>query len=472
MSFERKLIILFSIILLSVFTIGIVIFSQRKTIHYTDYWVQHTHQELYVAQIILSGVQDIETSSEEYIITGDSNSLQPFVRSIEILNEQISNLEKLNYQHPSQKTRISLLRKLVNERINFSLETNKLRKQRKFTQTEQLEAFGKSNRLLTNIGKTIAAIQQEENNLLLRRQAALEKSFEAARSPFVFLGIVAILIIIIFLIIRHNNRVRQRAEEKLQQINDELTQSITLQKQQQEELINQAQKLEQLNNELKAFSYTVSHDLKNPLSVIKYTSDKIYKNYRASFSENDQKLFHAMVNQTAFMNDLITDLLQYAIADYNTEEKKDIDLNELVKEIIKKYESQSSIKILIKNTLPNIIFGRTHIMQVFENLISNAVKYMDKPSGVIEIGSEDAGNSWKFYVKDNGPGIEEKYLSKIFQPFQKAHTRSDVQGTGIGLSIIKKIIENAGGKVWIETETGIGSAFYFTIRKDTNQQEK
>ncbi len=251
---------------------------------------------------------------------------------------------------------------------------------------------------------------------------------------------------------------RKEIEEKLRKTNKELSQKT-------EELIKQSAKLEDLNKELKTFSYTVSHDLKNPLSVIKYTSDKIYKNYNTLFSENDRKLYDAMLNQTAFMNTLITDLLQYALVGYNTEETTEVDLNKTVNEIIKKYEMLASVDFKITNPLPVVIFAETQISQVFDNLIGNAVKYMDKPNARIELGSEDRGDLWKFFVKDNGGGIEEKYLDKIFQPFKKAHTRKDIQSTGIGLSIIKKIIENAGGTVGLETEIGKGSTFYFTIRK-------
>ena len=108
---------------------------------------------------------------------------------------------------------------------------------------------------------------------------------------------------------------------------------------------------------------------------------------------------------------------------------------------------------------------RTRLTQVFENLISNAVKYMGKPVGEISIGCEDAGANWKFHVRDTGPGIEERYYEKIFQIFQTLAARDDRESTGIGLAIVKKNVELSGGRVWVESTVGQGSTFYFLIPK-------
>jgi signal transduction histidine kinase len=115
--------------------------------------------------------------------------------------------------------------------------------------------------------------------------------------------------------------------------------------------------------------------------------------------------------------------------------------------------------------LPTLLCERTRLTQVFENLISNAVKYMGKPEGDISIGCEDAGAHWKFHVRDTGPGIEEKYYEKIFQIFQTLAARDERESTGIGLAIVKKNVELSGGRVWVESKVGEGSTFYFLIPK-------
>jgi len=128
------------------------------------------------------------------------------------------------------------------------------------------------------------------------------------------------------------------------------------------------------------------------------------------------------------------------------------------------FSPPDSIKITIENELPTLHCEETRIRQVFQNLISNAVKYMDKAEGTIKIGSSEENGQWKFYVADNGPGIEKEYFDKIFQIFQTLEEdRKD--STGVGLSIVKKVAEMYGGNVWVESEIGTGSTFYFTMDK-------
>ena len=136
-----------------------------------------------------------------------------------------------------------------------------------------------------------------------------------------------------------------------------------------------------------------------------------------------------------------------------------------VTEIIDDLAPPEHIKINIIRKLPVIETDQVKITQVFQNLISNAIKYMDKPKGKVNIGCRDEGNNWKFFVKDNGPGIEEQFRGKIFQVFQTLQARDKQESTGVGLSVVKKIVELYGGRIWIESKMGQGSTFYFTFPK-------
>ena len=145
------------------------------------------------------------------------------------------------------------------------------------------------------------------------------------------------------------------------------------------------------------------------------------------------------------------------------DEKENLDPNILIREIVADFSPPSHISIMFDNPLPVVHYEKTRFRQVFSNLIENAIKYMDKPQGEIHIGCVQDGNYWKFFVKDNGPGIDEKYHDRVFQIFQTLHARDEVESTGVGLTIVKKIIETYGGKIWIVSELGKGSTFYFTI---------
>jgi len=230
----------------------------------------------------------------------------------------------------------------------------------------------------------------------------------------------------------------------------------------------QAQLLEQLektNQELKDFAYIVSHDLKAPLRGIKTLTEWITTDYADKLDDNGKEQMNLLAGRVDRMHNLIDGILQYSRAGRVEEEKVVVNLNELVTEAIDMIAPPENITITVENELPTIECEQTRIMQVFQNLLSNAVKYMDKPQGQIKVGCVEENGFWEFSVADNGPGIEEKYFEKIFQLFQPLAPRDESESTGIGLTIIKKIVEMYGGKTWVQSKVGSGSTFFFTLPK-------
>jgi len=230
----------------------------------------------------------------------------------------------------------------------------------------------------------------------------------------------------------------------------------------------QAQLLKQMektNQELKDFAYIVSHDLKAPLRGINTLANWISTDYADKLDDDGREQMHLLVNRVDRMHNLIDGILQYSRVGRVKEEKVVVNLNELVSEVIDMLAPPESISITVENKLPTIECEQTHIIQVFQNLLSNAIKYMDKPDGWIKIGCIEENGFWKFSVADNGPGIEEKYFEKIFQIFQTLTRRDELESTGIGLSLVRKIVEAYDGKVWVESKPGEGSTFFFTLPK-------
>ena len=140
-------------------------------------------------------------------------------------------------------------------------------------------------------------------------------------------------------------------------------------------------------------------------------------------------------------------------------------LNELVKEVVDMKAALENIAIAVENELPTIECEETRIAQVFQNLLSNVVKYIDKPQGKVKIGCVEENGFWKFSVADNGPGIEEKHFDRIFQMFQTLSRRDEFESTGVGLALVKKSIELYGGSVWVEPKVGEGTTFFFKLSK-------
>jgi two-component system sensor kinase FixL len=171
------------------------------------------------------------------------------------------------------------------------------------------------------------------------------------------------------------------------------------------------------------------------------------------------------------MQKLIDGILLYSRVGQMEEEKTVVDLNELIPDIIDLLAPPENIEIKILTSLPTLKCEQTRITQVFQNLLSNAVKYIDKPKGEINISCSEDNSLWKFDITDNGPGIAKEHFERIFQIFQTLSRQDENGGTGIGLTIVKKNIELFGGKIWVESELGKGSTFFFTLPKGMGQKK-
>ena len=229
------------------------------------------------------------------------------------------------------------------------------------------------------------------------------------------------------------------------------------------ELEEAYKKLGKVNQELKDFAYIVSHDLKAPLRGIKTLANWILSDCADKLGDQANEQMNLLLERVERMYHLIEGALQYSRAGRVEEKPKQVSLNDLIPEIINMVVPPENITVTIENELPVIECEETHIMQVFQNLLSNAIKYMDKPQGWIKVGCVEQDGFWKFSVADNGPGIEEKHFEKIFKIFQALSTSPDFKGTGIGLTVAKKIVELYDGKIWVESKVGEGSTFFFTL---------
>lgn len=233
-------------------------------------------------------------------------------------------------------------------------------------------------------------------------------------------------------------------------------------------LQNHAKELALSNIELEQFAYVASHDLQEPLRMITSFLTQIEKKYGDVIDNKGKKYIGFAVDGAKRMRQIILDLLEYSRIGRTEEDKEELDLNELIDEIKlllkKKIEEKKAVFII--DQLPHIHAYRPPIRQVFQNLISNALKYSKNViPAQIHIAVAELENHWQFAVIDNGIGIEKEYFDKIFIIFQRLHNKEKYSGTGMGLAITKKIVETQGGTIWVESEEGKGSTFYFTIKK-------
>ena len=232
-------------------------------------------------------------------------------------------------------------------------------------------------------------------------------------------------------------------------------------------LEKRAEELAVSNEELERFAYVASHDLQEPLRMVSSFLQLLQKKYESQLDATAQKYINYAVDGADRMKTLILDLLEYSRISSYKEEHAGVNLNELVAKTLHTLKSVSdeAEASIIVSPLPEISGNKSHLTRLFQNLISNALKYKSAAKPIIEIGFTEKNDEWEFFVKDNGIGIESKYFEKIFVIFQRLHSRTEYNGTGIGLAICKKIVELHGGKIWVESSPGTGSTFYFTISK-------
>jgi PAS domain S-box-containing protein len=223
--------------------------------------------------------------------------------------------------------------------------------------------------------------------------------------------------------------------------------------------------LQNVNEELKSFAYVVSHDLKAPLRGVGSLADWLMTDYADKLDDQGREYLALVKGRVSRMDALIDGILEYSRVGRINDTQTAIDLNVLVADIIQLLAPPAGVTVTVEGPMPTVFGGRTRLQQVFQNLISNAIKHLDKPVGLIRVGCADLGDAWQFSVADNGPGIEARHHERIFQLFQVLTPRDQKESTGVGLALVKKIVELHGGRVWLESRVGEGSTFFFTLPK-------
>lgn len=232
--------------------------------------------------------------------------------------------------------------------------------------------------------------------------------------------------------------------------------------------------LERSNEDLQQFAYVCSHDLQEPLRVISNYTQLLARRYAEALDEDAKEFIEFTVDATKRMQELINDLLLYSRVQTKGQEFKETDCSIVVEMAIAnlKIAIEESSGRVICGPLPTIKADSSQLLQLFQNLISNAIKFRSKDPPEISISAKDTGSSWTITVQDNGQGFDMKYASRIFIIFQRLHRKEKYPGSGIGLAVCKKIVERHGGRISVESEPDKGSAFQFTLPKLKPGEEK
>ncbi|WP_019012281.1 sensor histidine kinase [Deinococcus aquatilis] len=235
---------------------------------------------------------------------------------------------------------------------------------------------------------------------------------------------------------------------------------------QRDALYQAKEELRRSNAELERFAYVASHDLQAPLRSVVSFAELLERRYQDQLDERGRLYLHQIHAGGQHMKQLVDDLLTFSQVGHGRQTPMPVDTNALIKHVL--YRLQLDLDALNAQVscgpLPTVLGHNTPLDQLFSNLIGNAIKYQ-RPGLAphVEVGAECSGTDWEFYVRDNGIGIEEQYFERIFEVFQRLHSKTEYAGTGIGLALCRKIVDSYGGRLWVSSTPGQGSTFHFTL---------
>jgi PAS domain S-box-containing protein len=240
---------------------------------------------------------------------------------------------------------------------------------------------------------------------------------------------------------------------------------ISERKQSEAKLSLAMEELTRSNEELEKFAYVASHDLQEPLRMVSSFVQLLEKRYKGNLDQDADDFINYAVDGANRMQVLITDLLAYSRVGRRGKEFKETACEAALDRALSNLQGvvEQSGAVVTRDPLPEVMGDGSQLTQLFQNLIGNAIKFCKDRTPSIHISAERKKNEWVFSVRDNGIGIAPEYFERIFSIFQRLHGRQEYQGTGIGLAICRKVVERHGGRIWVESDTGSGSTFYFTI---------
>jgi chemotaxis family two-component system sensor kinase Cph1 len=221
------------------------------------------------------------------------------------------------------------------------------------------------------------------------------------------------------------------------------------------------------NKELEQFAYVASHDLQEPLRMVSSYTQLLAQRYEGQLDEKAKKYIAYAVDGSVRMQRLINDLLTYSRISTRGQSPQPVDAHAVLGEALRNLYAaiEESGGIVTNDDLPTVRVDASQLLQVFQNLIANAVKFRGETPPHIHISAQEQGGEWLFSVRDNGIGIDPQFADRLFVIFRRLHTREEYPGTGIGLAVCKRIVERHGGRIWFESEPGKGATFFFTIAK-------
>lgn len=427
-------------------------------------------------EVTLSLLKDSETGQRGYIITGVETYLEPYQKAAATMEQHLTHLKQLTTEHalPQHHRLMPHLEEQIRRRLKLVSDGIALRRTQGFNQAQQFILTNEGKHVMDDIRLTIAAMEQEEEARLLRFGARLRASERNATTTLIVGALLSCaLVALSFYLIRRDVAARDHEAESLRRAHEQLEQRVL---ERTESLRATTVELQRSNRELQDFAFVASHDLQEPLRKIQAFGDRIRTKEGAAFSNEGRDYLQRMLNAAGRMQTLIQDLLTFSRVTTKAQPFATVDLNTVAREVLNDLETrieQSGGRVELSN-LPTIEADPLQMRQLLQNLIGNALKF-SRPGTppVIRVSGEIIKPEWvngtdgeglaRLSFADNGIGFDEKYLDRIFTPFQRLHARSEYEGTGMGLAVCRKIVERHGGQITAQSQPEQGATFLVTL---------
>ncbi len=435
---------------------SLLVFSLTLASEHTDVSLLRTQNLTSCAEQLNALANDAQAGERGFLITGDERYLFPFQQANAILPAQIDSCNHVAEERPAAvRKQIAAATALVQQRFRQVNDVLAVQNAKGFAAGVEAMKAQNSQSTMNQLHRIIGELERQfaaDQSRYLEKQRGLE------RNAFIIfvVGTLVLLLVMFWLYsaLLSYLHARDAATAELQRMNAELESRIE----------ERTRDLTRANEELQQFAYVASHDLQEPLRTIISFTQLLESKYKGQLDEDADEFIGYIVSSARRMTDLINGLLAlgrlrkagYATAPVSFDDllrEAEIGLQASIR------ESGAEVKA---DPLPALVVDRVQFAQVFQNLISNAIKYRrDEPPRIVIRARRDA-TSWIFSVSDNGRGFNQQFAERIFGLFQRLHPR-DVQGTGMGLAIARRILERHGGRIWAESKEGVGSTFYFTL---------
>lgn len=404
---------------------------------------------------LLSLCKDAETGERGFLLTGDDRYLAPLQQANAWLPGESNLCRTYAKDRPALQGKVQQVIALAQKRLAEANRVLDTQRTKGFTAALELtrssDALGTMDLVRNDVNDLETEINQEQSSYLDHQRTLNRSAF------ILFITGTAVMILVLVSLynaLLHFIEGREVAQGELQALNAELEARID----------ERTHELTQINEELQQFAYVASHDLQEPLRTITSFTQLLANRYRGKLDEDADEFIGYIVSSSRRMTDLINGLLALVRLRKAGQATSPIRFEELLE------EAKASLQAAIRESraeiqhgsLPALIVDRVQFSQVLQNLISNAIKYRRDETPLVRVEAKRDGSNWIFSVSDNGQGFDQQYAERIFALFQRLHSR-DVEGTGMGLSISRKIVERHGGRIWAESTPGVGSTFHFSL---------